>query len=92
MSKEIRRLFKQKRNEEGRKIVLVGKFCLQPATFIKMKRCLGRERDIDGVSLLFSQMRLNSLAEETFDELSKENYTDLQVCLYFKEDGSIRLR
>lgn len=84
MSKEIRRLFKQKRNEEGRKIVLVDKFCLQPATFIKMKRCLGRERDIDGVSLLFSQMRLNSLAEETFDGLSKENHTDLQVCLYFK--------
>ena len=64
--------------------MLVDKFCLQPATFIKMKRCLGRERDIDGVSLLFSQMRLNSLAEETFDGLSKENHTDLQVCLYFK--------
>lgn len=83
MSKEIRRLFKQKRNEEGRKIVLVDKFCLQPATYIKMKRCLGRERDIDGVSLLFSQMRLNSLAEETFDG-SSNNLTDLQVCLYFK--------
>ena len=64
--------------------MLVDKFCLQPATFIKMKRCLGRERDIDGVSLLFSQMRLNSLAEETFDGLSKENHADLQVCLYFK--------
>ena len=64
--------------------MLVYKLCLQPATFIKMKRCLGKERDIDGVFLLFSQMRLNSLAEETFDGSSKENLTDLQVCLYFK--------
>ena len=54
MSKKIKRLFKQKRNEESRKIVLVDKFCLLPATFIKMKRCLGKERDIDGVFLLFS--------------------------------------
>ena len=29
-------------------------------------------------------MRLNSLAEETFGGSSKENLTDLQVCLYFK--------
>ena len=64
--------------------MLVDKFCLQPATFIRMKRCLGRERDNNGVFLLFSQMRLNSLAEETFDGSSKENLTDLQVCLYFK--------
>lgn len=90
MSKEIRRLFKQKRNEEGRKIVLVDKFFLQPATFIRMKRCLGRERDINGVFLLFSQMRLNSLAEETFDGSSKENLTDLQVCLYLKHISTER--
>ena len=64
--------------------MLVDKFCLQPATFIKMKRCLGRERDINGVFLLFSQMRLNYLAEETFSGSSKENLTDLQVCLHFK--------
>lgn len=51
---------------------------------MRMSRKTKTAVKLERVDQVMSEMRLNSLAEETFDELSKENHTDLQkrcMCL-----------